>query len=86
MTVPVRAYLIEILVLDFENTAPAVLKEKIENARQALPSILSMKMRELSPWSDDHPLNRLETRDEELKRLFGRPLPVKPIPRIKSGG
>ena len=48
----------------------------LENCRHVDPSILSVESAEIGEWEDENPLNRKETRDAEVKRLFDTP----PVP------
>ncbi len=68
--IKMKAYKIEILVIDNENIGEESIKEYIKNAKYIYPSILSIKSKEIGDWSDDHPLNKKETFFKTAKDLF----------------
>lgn len=69
-----KAYKIEILVVDYDGIGEESIREEIENAR--FPNdcvtlqIKSVQSRDIGPWNDDHPLNKSATADAEYNRLF----------------
>lgn len=69
-----KAYRIEILVLDFDGHGAEGIREIIENVRYPndciIPDVKAIEAREIGPWDDGHPLNNRATSDAEYKRLF----------------
>jgi hypothetical protein len=66
----VKAYKLELLVLDFENYGEEELKMLAMNARGLDPTVISIEGRDIGEWTDNHPLNKRSTADAEFKRLF----------------
>lgn len=66
---------LEVIVLDMNGLGTDGVKDAIENARYPnrciSPEVKAIEVREIGEWSDDHPLNRTDTAEEELRRLFG---------------
>jgi hypothetical protein len=71
-----KAYKIEILVNDLDNLGEELIREEITNARYPndciVPQIMSIESREVGDWTDDHPLNKLDTIVEEYNKLFSK--------------
>lgn len=65
-----KAYKLELLVIDFENYGPESLSVIAENARGLDPTVMSIEGRDIGEWTDDHPLNKHDTAEAEYKRLF----------------
>lgn len=69
-----KAYKIELLVIDFEDLGEKSLREEILNARYpndcVTPIVKSIVERDIGKWSDEHPLNKRDTCDLEYKRIF----------------
>lgn len=74
-----KAYRLEILVIDHDDVGLDVVTDAIEGARYPnrciAPIIKRTKTADVGTWSDDHPLNKHETHDAEYRRLFGKPSP-----------
>lgn len=68
-----KAYKLEILVIDHEDIGEEEIKELIQNTRYINPIIKNVDSADIGEWSDDHPLNKRESADEEYERLFGLP-------------
>jgi hypothetical protein len=66
----VKAYKLELLVIDFENYGEEELKMLAMNARGLDPTVISIEGRDIGEWTDDHPLNNRRTAKAEFKRLF----------------
>jgi len=70
-----KAYKIELLVIDFDGIGEEEIKSVIENAkypnRCISPDVKSIECADIGEWDDDHPLNSSLTSDEEYNRLFG---------------
>jgi hypothetical protein len=70
-----KAYKIEILVIDHEEVGPEQIKEYIEDAK--FPNycfglkVKNMIEKEIGEFNDDHPLNKKVTCEDEYKKLFG---------------
>lgn len=68
-----KAYKLEILVLDFDEVGDGI-KSIIEDARYPnhciSPDVMSVQEVDIGPWSDNHPLNKRDQREAEFKRLF----------------
>lgn len=65
-----KAFKIEVLVIDFENYGFGEIKDSLENNRHHSIRVLSSKEADIGEWNDDHPLNKNGQCDEELQRLF----------------
>ena len=69
-----KAYKIELLIIDFENMGGNEIVDVIENANYPndciSPCVKDIKCVDIGEWSDDHPLNSSKTSDKEYKRLF----------------
>jgi len=61
-------------VIDFEGLGLKRVISTIEKTRYANdcinPTVLSGETRDIGEWSDDHPLNSVDTYDAEIERLF----------------
>ena len=68
-----KAYSIEMLVLDNEDMGFNEVESLVKNTRYLYPSIINMREAEVKEWSDDHPLNKEDTAVEEYHRLFKLP-------------
>lgn len=71
-----KAYKIEILVIDFDDIGKDGIIEEIETARYANDCISllikSVVEKDIGEWTDDHPLNKKSTSQAEYERLFGK--------------
>lgn len=65
-----KAYKIELLVIDFENTGEQEIIELLENTKYIFPEVKDVKCVDIGEWSDGHPLNKHETADTEYRKLF----------------
>lgn len=69
-----KAYKIELLVIDHDGLGEDEIIAEIENVRYPndciSPLVKSIEVRDIGPWRDDHPLNKRDTVDEEYRRLF----------------
>ena len=69
-----KAYKIELLVIDFDELGEDLLRGEILNARYpndcVSPNIKSVTERDIGEWNDKHPLNQRSTCEAEYKRLF----------------
>lgn len=64
-----------VIVVDMDGIGADCVKDAIENAsysnRCIAPEVKSIDVRDIGVWSDTHPLNKTDTVDDELHRLFG---------------
>jgi len=69
-----QVHKIEILVIDFDECGAEGVKEVIENTRYPNrcinPEVKKITTVE-TKWSDEHPLNHLETADAAYRIMFG---------------
>lgn len=65
-----KAYKVEVLVLDFEQYGKEQIELMLENVRGLFCSVHDIKEADIGEWTDDHPLNHRTTSGEEFKRLF----------------
>jgi hypothetical protein len=68
-----KAYKVELLVIDLENLNEDDVKYFLENVKYLYPMVKSIQSREIGEWSDDHPLNLVDTHDQAYKDLFEEP-------------
>jgi hypothetical protein len=66
-----KAYKVELLIIDLENTGESEIIELLENTRFIYPQVKDIISVDIGDWHDKHPLNLRETCEEEYKRLFG---------------
>jgi hypothetical protein len=70
-----KAYRIELLVLDHDGIGPNGVQQELENAhygnRCISPQVMAVDERDIGPWDDSHPMNRTDTAKAEYARLFG---------------
>lgn len=80
-----KAYKIELLVLDFDQLGGDGIKSVLENSRYPndciSPSAMSISEVDIGPWSDDNPLNSGKTRAAEYARIF----PAEASPAAANG-
>jgi hypothetical protein len=69
-----KAYKVELLVIDFDDLGEDGIRDEIENAKYAnrciSPSVQKMDSRDIGEWTDDHPLNNRHKARTEYKRIF----------------
>lgn len=65
-----KAYKLEVLVLDFEETGDDEVKGLIENNKYLIVDVITLKSKKIDDWDDDHPLNNTETQKEAFKKIF----------------
>lgn len=70
-----KAYKVELLIIDFDELGEEQLKNEILSANYAndcvSPVVMRMQEREIGEWDEAHPLNKRLTRAAEYERLFG---------------
>ena len=69
MTDIIKAYKIEILVLDFEDNGEESIKDTVEGSRYLNATVMNSKSVDID-WSDDHPLNSSTTNKNAFQELF----------------
>ena len=65
-----KAYKIELLVVDFENTPEDEITYLLENVRHLYPSVMSIQSKDIDDWDDDHPLNKFDTMKQTCEEMF----------------
>ena len=65
----IKAYKIEMLVLDFEDSGEESIKDTVENMRHLNAEVMNIKSVDIE-WSDDHPLNNCGTSARAYQDLF----------------
>ncbi len=69
-----KAYKIEILVIDFEDCGEEQIKDMIEEVKYPnyaiAPQIMGVEEADIGEWTDNHPLNLKTTIKDEYSRLF----------------
>lgn len=69
-----KAYKLEVLVIDFENMGGNEIKFVIEDTRYPnrciSPEVKVIQEADIGEWRDDHPLNMHFIADKEYARLF----------------
>lgn len=71
-----KVHKLTVYVIDFDKLGANGVKEAIVNARYpnrcVSPEVLQVETADCGEWSDDHPLNKQDTHEAELIRLFGK--------------
>ncbi len=69
-----KAYKIELLVIDFDGLGEEGIKTELENTEFAnhcmSPQLKSIKGVDIGDWHDKHPLNLISACEQEYHRLF----------------
>lgn len=69
-----KIHKVVLTIIDFDEVGADGVKEVIENARYPnrciSPHVRSVETRDIGEWSDDHLLNKRDTAEAEIKRLF----------------
>ncbi len=65
----IKAYKIEILVLDFEDSGEESIRDLVERSRHLNAKVMSLKSADVD-WSDEHPLNKCGTSSRAYQDLF----------------
>ena len=72
-----KAYKVELLIIDHDNIGFGGIKDELENANYGndciCPKVKLMVEKDIGEWTDDHPLNHRLKCDEEYRRLFYSP-------------
>lgn len=69
-----KAYKVELLIIDFEGIGPEEIKLLLEDGNYPndclSPKVKFITERDIGEFSDNHPLNCNDTYEKEYKRLF----------------
>ena len=69
-----KAYKVEVLIIDFDNLGEEGIKDELENTRYAnyciSPKVKKVTGVDIGEWGDDHPLNKRATADEYYNLFF----------------
>jgi hypothetical protein len=70
-----KAYKLEVVVLDHDGMSVEEVISVIENQRYPnrciSPSVVTSIEADIGEWTDDHPLNRRDTFDATIEEVFG---------------
>jgi hypothetical protein len=70
-----KAYKVELLIIDHDKVGEEEMKYLIENVRYPNhclhPHVMKITEKDIGPWTDDHPLNLLDKMEKEYQELFG---------------
>jgi hypothetical protein len=65
-----KAYKIEVLVVDFEETSQEEIIYFIERIKYIDPKVMDIQSKEIGEWDDEHPLNKLDTMKQTYEEMF----------------
>lgn len=65
-----KAYKLEVLVIDHEGYGPTAIAAEVENCRHLTLSVINSQAAEIGEWTDEHPLNYGDKQRAECERLF----------------
>jgi len=69
-----KAYKVELLIIDFDGIGRDGIVSAIENTRYPnhciAPDVQYVSTADIGEWDDDHPLNHMDTAEDEYSRLF----------------
>jgi hypothetical protein len=69
-----KAYKVELLIIDHDDLGQFGILDEIKNTRYAndsiSPKIIAISERDIGDWNDDHPLNSGVAWKDEYHRLF----------------
>lgn len=69
-----KVYKLEVVVIDFDEVGEEGIKHMLENVnfpKDCLsPHVRKIACAEIGEWSDDHPLKKRSTFDDEIDNLF----------------
>ena len=65
-----KAYKVEMIVVDFSGYGADELKTNIEQMRYYSPEVVSIQEADIGEWVDSHPLNLNSTSIEEKLKYF----------------
>ena len=75
-----KAYRVEVLVVDHDEIGPDAIKYYLEETKYPnwcmSPLVVEIQERDIGEWTDEHPLNQTATFKSEFRKLFTQePLP-----------
>ena len=74
-----KAYKLEVLIIDHDDLGPDAVVEELENASFPNdcihPQVKKVEIKDIGEWTDDHPLNKASTCDRYYLDLFGSDFP-----------
>lgn len=65
-----KAYKLEILVIDFEDCGESGIRDILSNCKYINPHVKSVKSVDIGEWHNDHPLNKRDTCEQAYKQYF----------------
>lgn len=69
-----KAFKLEVLIIDFDGLGVEEIKTVIENARYPnrciSPAVMASIERDIGEWDDDHPLNKFASMESSYKDIF----------------
>lgn len=65
-----KAYLMTVVVVDYENMGQNAVKYHMEHPDYINPTVVSVREADIGEWSDDHPLNSYKTMYDAVKTYF----------------
>lgn len=69
-----KAYKVELLIVDSDNIGETEIINILENTRYSnwciSPTVEGIVSKDIGEWHDNHPLNSSLTRQDEYRRLF----------------
>lgn len=69
-----KAYKVELLIIDHDGLGEKGIREELENTEFANhcmhPTVMKVTPKDIGRWDDDHPLNCYDTMESEYNRLF----------------
>jgi len=69
-----KVHKVTVLIVDLDELGADSVKIEMENVRYPnrciSPNVLNIETVDIGEWDDDNPLNKHDTIDEEVKRLF----------------
>ena len=65
-----KAYKVELLVLDHEYVGEDGIVFYLENVKYLYPSVMSIQSKDIGEWDNDHPLNQRDQCRQFYEELF----------------
>ncbi len=69
-----KAYKVELLIIDHDGLGNDDIIVELENVNYPndclAPKVMRIQEREIGEWSDDHPLNQIDTMEAAYKEFF----------------
>jgi len=71
-----KVYKLTVSIIDLDEVGEEEIVDLMENIRYPnrciSPAVVAIESRDIGEWSDDHPLNKLDTSSDEFNRLFSK--------------